>query len=85
MTKVKKTDEMSTPVPQRLAEYETLSSVYPIGFGITKDGKANLFLYGKDGEVVEFEITPTTLMKIAEMAEETLNNLGRKMLGVPVK
>jgi hypothetical protein len=69
---------------------EFMSSVYPIGFGFSEAGNVVLFVHdhaveGEESVVLEHLITAKELERIIEIAHETLDNLGRHILGVKTK
>jgi nitrogen regulatory protein PII-like uncharacterized protein len=67
-----------------------MSSTYPIGFGYSEAGNVVLFVHdhadnSEEAVVIEHIVTPKTLERIIEIAQETLDNLGRHTLGVKLR
>jgi hypothetical protein len=94
MAKVKKQVRPKTilvaPLSENTDKMEFMSSVYPIGFGYSEAGNVALFVHdhaveGEEGVVLEHLITAKELERIIEIAQETLDNLGRHLMGVKIK
>ena len=68
---------------------EFMTSTYPIGFGYSKEGNVLMFVHdhaeGEEPVVLEHLISAKILERIIENAQETLDNLGRHILGVKLK
>jgi len=79
------------PMSDNMDKMEFMSSVYPIGFGYSEAGNVALFVHdhavaeGEEGVVLEHLITAKELERIIEIAQETLDNLGRHLMGVKTK
>jgi hypothetical protein len=78
------------PMSPNTDKLEFMTSIYPIGFGFSNEGNAVLFVHdhaveGEEKVVLEHLISPKTLERIIEIAQETLDNLGRHNLGVKIK
>jgi hypothetical protein len=78
------------PMSPNADKLEFMVSTYPIGFGFSDKGNAVLFVHdhaveGEESVVLEHIISPRTLERIIELAQETLDNLGRHTLGVKTK
>jgi hypothetical protein len=78
------------PISPNAEKLEFMSSTYPIGFGYSEAGNVVLFVHdhadnSEEAVVIEHIVTPKTLERIIEIAQETLDNLGRHTLGVKLK
>ena len=94
MTKVKKQIRpkvvKSAPIPDSFDKLEFITSTYPIGFGYSERGNLLMFVRdhsveGEEPVVIEHLIATKELEKIIEIAHETLDNLGRHLMGVKVR
>ena len=94
MTKVKKQIRpkvvKSAPIPDSFDKLEFMSATYPIGFGFSERGNLLMFVHdhsveGEAPVVLEHLIAVKELEKIIEIAHETLDNLGRHLMGVKVR
>jgi hypothetical protein len=75
------------PLPSNADKLEFMNSTYPIGFGFSEKGNLLMFVHdhsveGEAPVVLEHLIAPRELQKIIEAAQETLDNLGRHLMGV---
>lgn len=78
------------PISPNAEKLEFMSSTYPIGFGYSEAGNVVLFVHdhadnSEEAVVIEHILSPKTLERIIEIAQETLDNLGRHTLGVKLK
>jgi nitrogen regulatory protein PII-like uncharacterized protein len=78
------------PISPNAEKLEFMSSTYPIGFGYSEAGNVVLFVHdhadnSEEAVVIEHIVTPKTLERIIEIAQETLDNLGRHTLGVKLR
>ncbi len=78
------------PMSPSAEKLEFMTSTYPIGFGYSEAGNVVLFVHdhadnSEEAVVIEHILTPKTLERIIEIAQETLDNLGRHTLGVKLK
>lgn len=77
------------PMSKNTMLLEFMTSTYPIGFGYSDKGNVLLFVHdhteGEEPVVLEHMISPKILERIIEIAQETLDNLGRHTLGVKLK
>ncbi len=82
----KESKVLVAPLSENAMTMEYMSSVYPIGFGYSKEGNVAVFTHdysdSKDRIVLEHLITPKQLEKIIETAQDVLDNLGRHAIGV---
>lgn len=94
MTKVKKQIRpkvvKSAPIPDSADKLEFMTSTYPIGFGYSEKGNLLMFVHdhsveGEEPVVLEHLIATKELERIIEIAHETLDNLGRHLIGVKIK
>jgi hypothetical protein len=94
MTKVKKQIRpkvvKSAPFPDSADKLEFMTSTYPIGFGYSEKGNLLMFVHdhsveGEEPVVLEHLIATKELERIIEIAHETLDNLGRHLMGVKIK
>lgn len=80
---------LAGPVSENALAMEYMSSVYPIGFGFSKEGNVAVFTHGhgegEEASVIEHLITPKQLERIIEIAQQTLDNLGRHTLGIKTR
>lgn len=82
-----KSDEiLVAPTSPSMLTMEYVSSVYPLGFGFSKEGNVAVFTHdyadSTDPIYLEHIITPKQLEKIIETAQDVLDNLGRHQLGL---
>jgi hypothetical protein len=78
------------PISPNAEKLEFMLSTYPIGFGYSEQGNVVIFVHdhadkGEEAIVLEHIVAPKTLERIIEIAQETLDNLGRHNLGVKIK
>jgi nitrogen regulatory protein PII-like uncharacterized protein len=78
------------PISPNAEKLEFMSSTYPIGFGYSEAGNVVLFVHdhadnSEEAVVIEHILSPKTLERIIEIAQETLDNLGRHTLGVKLR
>lgn len=77
------------PMSDNAMHLDFMTSTYPIGFGYSEAGNVVLFVHdhtdGEEAVVLEHMISPKILERIIEIAQETLDNLGRHTLGVKLK
>lgn len=80
---------LTAPMSKDTMLLEFMTSTYPIGFGYSDKGNVLLFVHdhteGEEAVVLEHLISPKILERIIEIAQETLDNLGRHNLGVKLK
>jgi hypothetical protein len=78
------------PISPNAEKLEFMLSTYPIGFGYSEEGNVVIFMHdhadnSEEAVVLEHIVTPKTLERIIEIAQETLDNLGRHTIGVKIK
>jgi hypothetical protein len=78
------------PISPNAEKLEFMLSTYPIGFGYSEQGNVVIFVHdhadkNEEAIVLEHIVAPKTLERIIEIAQETLDNLGRHNLGVKIK
>jgi hypothetical protein len=77
------------PTSPTMMSMEYVVSVYPLGFGFSKEGNIAVFTndYADSTDPIYLEhiITPKQLEKIIETAQDILDNLGRHTIGVKTK
>jgi len=78
------------PIAHSIEHLEYSHMIYPIGFGYSEKGNILMWTFDHsentdDPTIIEHIISPQNLQHIIEIAQETLDNLGRHTIGVKTK
>jgi hypothetical protein len=78
------------PLSPNAEKLEFMTSTYPIGFGYSQEGNVVIFVHdhadnSEEAVVIEHIVSPKTLERVIEIAQETLTNLGLHNMGVKIK
>lgn len=84
------TEIKPVPIPHSIEHLEYSHMIYPIGFGYSEKGNILMWTFDHSENVdeptiIEHLISPQNLQRIIEIAQETLDNLGRHTIGVKSK